>query len=160
MKKLVWIILAVFFVVGMAPLAYAQEDGMASNLITLMDGVLNRFTDFIEPGALIGEPVTVEGVTFVPVVKVSFGFGGGGGEGPPDTGYGAGMGAGASIEPVSFLIIQDGRISLISAVTSPWKDLIMEILPLVLEGMGGMQGMTMYDFQQDFSQDYESNEME
>ncbi len=155
MKKIAWILVVAFFIAGMVPVAHARQDGMTSNLMTLMETVVSNIKEIIDPGSLVGEPMTVEGVTFIPVVKIGFGFGGGGGEGPPDTGYGAGMGAGASIEPVSFLIIQDGRVSLLSAVSSPWKDLIMEILPYVLEGLGGMPGMMMMqDFTQEFNYDF------
>ncbi len=69
--------------------------------------------------AIYGEPVTANGVTVVPVAKVSFGFGGGGGGGTgPETsegeaagstgsGSGGGGGGGAKVEPMGFIEISD-----------------------------------------------------
>jgi uncharacterized spore protein YtfJ len=61
---------------------------------------------------VVGEPITVEGNTLIPLVSVGFGFGVGGGEGT-DPGKGAGTGGGAGggggVKPVALVIInKDG----------------------------------------------------
>jgi uncharacterized spore protein YtfJ len=63
--------------------------------------------------AVFGAPVEKDGVTVIPVAKVSWGFGGGGGssskEGHGDSGEGGGGGAHA--KPLGFIEIRDGQAS-------------------------------------------------
>jgi len=62
---------------------------------------------------VVGEPMTVEGNTVIPLVSVGFGFGAGGGSGTPPKGEGlgksAGTGAGGGVRPVGVIIVnKDG----------------------------------------------------
>jgi uncharacterized spore protein YtfJ len=69
-------------------------------------------------GKVFGEPVTRDGITIVPVAKVSGGGGGGGGEGGPGKtgtdremkGSGTGGGFGLSAKPAGAFIIQNGSV--------------------------------------------------
>lgn len=57
---------------------------------------------------VVGEPITVEGNTLIPLISVGFGFGVGAGEGTdPKKGGGAGGGAGGGggVKPVALVII-------------------------------------------------------
>jgi uncharacterized spore protein YtfJ len=63
---------------------------------------------------VIGEPVTQDGVTVIPVAKVSGGGGGGGGTGPSPSGEesgGTGVGFGISSRPVGVFVIKEGKVS-------------------------------------------------
>lgn len=57
---------------------------------------------------VVGEPMTVEGNTVIPLISIAFGFGGGGGFGAPakgkEAGTGAGTGAGGGVRPVGVII--------------------------------------------------------
>jgi uncharacterized spore protein YtfJ len=55
---------------------------------------------------VIGEPMTHDGVTVVPLVSFGFGFGAGGGNGK-DAESGAGTGGGGGIRPVAVIVIDD-----------------------------------------------------
>lgn len=57
--------------------------------------------------AVFGDPVERDGVTVIPVAKVSWGFGGGGGGEGKDEGHGGG--GGASAGPQGFIEIEGGR---------------------------------------------------
>ena len=61
---------------------------------------------------VVGEPITVEGHTLIPLVSVGFGFGVGGGEGnDPKKGAGTGGGTagGGGVKPVALVIVgKDG----------------------------------------------------
>ncbi len=57
--------------------------------------------------AVFGEPVERDGVTVIPVARVSWGFGGGGGGEGEEEGHGGG--GGASARPHGFIEIEDGR---------------------------------------------------
>ena len=77
----------------------------------LMDTTMDKIRDMVDSNTIIGEPITTpDGVTVIPVSRVSFGFGAGGGDyGKTDTShFGGGAGAGVKVDPVAFLVIKDG----------------------------------------------------
>ncbi len=91
----------------------------------LMEKTMSKIREMVDVNTIVGSPITtVDGITLIPVSKVSFGFAAGGSDfqtkkekdGAPD-GFGGGSGAGVKIEPVSFLIIRDGNVRMISANT-------------------------------------------
>jgi uncharacterized spore protein YtfJ len=61
---------------------------------------------------VVGDPITVEGNTLIPIVSVGFGFGVGAGEGTDPkkgTGSGGGTGGGGGVKPVAVIIVgKDG----------------------------------------------------
>lgn len=61
---------------------------------------------------VVGEPITVEGNTLIPLVSVGFGFGVGAGEGADPnkgSGTGGGTGGGGGVKPVAMIVInKDG----------------------------------------------------
>ena len=89
----------------------------------LMENTLSKIREMVDVNTIVGSPITtVDGITLIPVSKVSFGFAAGGSdfqtkgakEGQPDS-FGGGSGAGVKIEPVSFLVIRDGSVRMIGA---------------------------------------------
>ena len=60
--------------------------------------------------AVYGDPIEADGVTIVPVARVSFGFGVGAGRGRHDsrTDEGGGGGGGAAAVPIGYIEIKDG----------------------------------------------------
>ncbi|WP_084649434.1 GerW family sporulation protein [Saccharospirillum impatiens] len=66
---------------------------------------------------VVGEPITHEGSTIIPLVSVGFGFGAGGGTGNPGTGdagegSGMGTGGGGGVKPVAVIIIDKDGVRL------------------------------------------------
>lgn len=87
----------------------------------LMDTTMDKIRDMVDSNTIIGEPITTpDGVTVIPVSRVSFGFGAGGGDyGKTDTShFGGGAGAGVKVDPVAFLVIKDGLTRVM-----PWPSL-------------------------------------
>ncbi|HET8660021.1 MAG TPA: spore germination protein GerW family protein [Micromonosporaceae bacterium] len=65
-------------------------------------------------GKVFGEPIYQDGLTVLPVAKVTGGGGGGGGQGPAETGqdtHGSGGGFGLSARPLGVFVIKDGSVS-------------------------------------------------
>ena len=65
-------------------------------------------------GKVFGAPVEHDGITVLPVAKVSGGGGGGGGTGPAEGGHdasGAGGGLGLSAKPLGVFVIKDGTVA-------------------------------------------------
>ncbi|HEU0203291.1 MAG TPA: spore germination protein GerW family protein [Burkholderiaceae bacterium] len=69
---------------------------------------------------VVGEPITVDGNTLIPLLSVGFGFGVGGGEGndpKKGPGTGGGVGCGGGVKPIAVVVInKDGvRIESVKA---------------------------------------------
>lgn len=65
-------------------------------------------------GKVFGDPIYQDGLTVLPVAKVSGGGGGGGGHGPAEASqeaHGSGAGLGLSAKPVGVFVIKDGAVS-------------------------------------------------
>jgi uncharacterized spore protein YtfJ len=64
---------------------------------------------------VVGEPITAEGNTLIPLVSVGFGFGVGAGEGndpKKGAGSGGGTGAGGGVKPVALIIVNKDGVRL------------------------------------------------
>ena len=89
----------------------------------LMETTMSKIRELVDVNTIVGQPIqTVDGITLIPVSKVSFGFAAGGSEFQTRNGkdgqsnpFGGGSGAGVKIEPVSFLVIREGSVRMISA---------------------------------------------
>ena len=98
-----------------------------------------KVREMVDTNTIVGQPIqTPDGVTLIPISRVSFGFGGGGTAfGNPN--LGTAMGAGVKVEPVSFLIIKDGTVRVlpvaVPAVTT--MDRIVEMVPDVVDKVSG-----------------------
>jgi uncharacterized spore protein YtfJ len=70
--------------------------------------------DNVTAERVFGHPITQDGVTVVPVARVSGGGGGGSGSGPGEEGHeasGTGGGVGLSARPLGVFVVRDGRVS-------------------------------------------------
>lgn len=83
-----------------------------SNVENIFNTTISEIENMLKTKTVVGEPITVEGNTLIPLVSVGFGFGAGGGEGTdPKHGSGMGSGTGGSggVKPVALIIInKDG----------------------------------------------------
>ncbi|RLC93451.1 MAG: sporulation protein YtfJ [Chloroflexi bacterium] len=81
---------------------------------TLMKTVLAELEKMVTTRTVVGEPMTVEGNTLIPLVSVGFGFGGGGGSGKGQKDKGEGLGAGSggygSVKPVAVIVIDKAGV--------------------------------------------------
>ena len=104
----------------------------------LRDVALQRIKEMVDSNTIIGEPITTpDGVTVIPVSRVSFGFGAGGGDyGKTDTAhFGGGAGAGVKVDPVAFLVVKDGltRVMPVAIPAAATVDRVLDLVPEVLD---------------------------
>ena len=100
----------------------------------LMDTTMDKIRDMVDSNTIIGEPIqTPDGVTVIPVSRVSFGFGAGGGDyGKTDTAhFGGGAGAGVKGDPVA----KDGLTSVmpVAIPAAATVDRVLDLVPEVLD---------------------------
>jgi uncharacterized spore protein YtfJ len=70
---------------------------------------LEEIEKVLSTKTVVGEPITIEGNTLIPLISIGFGFGAGAGTGmgrkQKGEGTGAGTGGGAGVKPVAIIII-------------------------------------------------------
>jgi uncharacterized spore protein YtfJ len=104
----------------------------------LLQGIIGELKVIAKSETVVGQPVTAGERTVIPVTRISVGFGAGGGEeGRPEKGdrYGGGGGGGAVIDPVAFLILEQDKVSLLTAKKKGSFDKIMESAPDLLNAL-------------------------
>ncbi len=108
---------------------------MANNVEGLMGVSVEKIREMVDANTVIGTPIQLQdGITLIPVSKVSYGFASGGSDLPAKNNgdlFGGGAGAGINLTPVAFLTIKDGEINLLPVVAKP--DTIDRAISLVPE---------------------------
>jgi len=101
-----------------------------------METTMQKIKEMIDANTIIGEPITtVDGITLIPVSKVTFGLAGGGSDfakkQEPSNAFGGGIGAGVNIIPIAFIVIKDGnaRLMHVSPPATTTVDRIIETVP-------------------------------
>ncbi len=100
----------------------------------IMDVSMTRIRELVDVNTVVGDPITTpDGITIIPVSRVTFGFGSGGSEFPAKdkNGIGGGGAAGVKLEPIGFLTIRDGNIRMLNIAppASGTVDRIVEMIP-------------------------------
>lgn len=86
-----------------------------NNIKGILDVTMEKLKAMINADIITGNPITVDGVTMVPVSRVSYGLATGGSDFPSKTGkelFGGGGGAGVTVVPVAFVVIKDGNVKM------------------------------------------------
>lgn len=104
----------------------------------LMRSAMEKVREMADTNAIVGQPITTpDGVTLIPISKVSMGFGCGGGDygKVQPKSFGGGSGAGVNIAPVAFLVIRDGVTRVMPVAVPPVStvDRVVEMVPGVLD---------------------------
>ncbi len=102
-----------------------------------MANAMGNIKQLVEVNNIIGTPIsTPDGLTLVPVTKVSFGFGGAGGKlQNSKEELSGGSAGGVKIEPIGFLAVNEGNVRMVN-VLPPAKnsvDRILDLVPQVIE---------------------------
>ena len=102
----------------------------------LMDMTVSKIRQLVDADTIIGKPIsTPDGITVIPVSRMSFGIGTGGTTGSKGISFTGGNGAGVKVEPVGFFVIKDGTCRMIIGNSSPLStmDRVVEMMPDVLD---------------------------
>lgn len=129
-----------------------NEHPIESLMITSMESI----QDMVDVNTIIGEPIeTQSGITIIPISKVCFGFAAGGSEFNAETlkeyskkdkdeeieyklPFGGGAGAGVSINPVAFIIVQNGNVKLMNVEHASSLDKLLEYVPDLIQKINEM----------------------
>ena len=112
---------------------------MSQKLPNMLDATIQKIREMVDVNTVVGTPIqTPDGVTIIPVSKVSVGFGGGGSDFATknnENPFGGGVGGGVKVTPVCFLVVKDGNVRMISIPepANSTTERIVEMLPDTLD---------------------------
>ena len=102
----------------------------------LMETTMRKVKEMIDANTIVGEPIsTPDGVTLIPISKLSFGFAGGGSDfskkQEPRDAFGGGAGVGVSVTPVAFIVAKDDSVKLLHVAppAATTLDRVIETVP-------------------------------
>ena len=106
-----------------------------STLIKVVDFTIDKLIEMKKAASVVGEKIEVDGITIIPISKVSIGFAGGGSD-VSDRNKGkyknpAGTGAGISDTPQGFLVVKDGDVHFLSVNVGP-KSAVGDIISTII----------------------------
>jgi len=110
-------------------------------LTDILKAITEEMQKSLSPKTAVGEPVTVEGRTVVPLMSVGMGFGAGSGLGRESSPGSAG-GGGIGIKPVAVVIIdeQGVRVDRLQPGRHSIADHVVEAVPRLLENFSRKKG--------------------
>lgn len=119
-----------------------NKPSAAANLMQLMSFTADKALEMADANSIIGDRIEVDGMTIIPVSKVSAGFAGGGANivnaEVKKSNTPSGSGAKVTVTPMSFLVIRNGCINVIN-VNVPEKANKGNILSMIVEAAKGLK---------------------
>lgn len=115
---------------------------MSQNLSNMVENTLAKIKDMISVNDVVGDPITTaDGVTIIPISKVSVGFGGGGSDfvsknvNNHENPFGGGVGGGVKVTPIAFIVIKGDSVRMlpVAAPANTTADRVVEMVPDVLD---------------------------
>ncbi len=115
---------------------------MSQNLPNMLNNTISKVREMLDANSVVGDPiVTVDGVTIIPISKISVGLAGGGTDfvsknvNRHENPFGGGVGAGAKVTPIAFLVIKEGSVRMlpIANPANTTADRLVEMIPDTLD---------------------------
>ena len=115
---------------------------MSQNLPNMLESTISKIREMVNANTVVGQPITTaDGVTIIPISRISIGFGGGGTDfstknaTSQDNPFGGGVGGGVKVTPMAFLIVKEGSVRMlpVSMPAHTTADRLVEMLPDALD---------------------------
>ena len=117
-----------------------MENNDNSKISGLLGTTLEKIREMVDVNTVVGAPIsTPDGITIIPVSKISYAFAAGGSDfrvkEQTNMGFGGGNGAGVKIEPIGFLVVQNGSVRMMNVMppASTTIDRVVEKAPEVID---------------------------
>lgn len=104
----------------------------------IMETTMEKIKAMVDANTIIGDAIVVDGTTIIPVSKLSFGFVSGAtdfvGKNDGSKVFAGGGGAGATVNPVGFLVVKNGDVSMLPiSCTETTAAKVIDMLPETVE---------------------------
>lgn len=112
----------------------------------LMTSTMQKIREMADANTIVGQPIQAEGVTIIPISKVTMGFASGGSDfttknqkPESDNSFGGGAGAGVSVVPVGFLVVKGDVVRMLPVALPPYNtvDRVVEMVPDIMDKVTG-----------------------
>ena len=114
-----------------------ENNEKKNSISAMMEASMDKIRQMVDSNTVVGEPInTADGVSLIPVARLSFGFGCGGGDyGKQPDKVGAAAAAGVRVEPMAFLVVKDGvtRMLPVGTPAITTVDRVVEMVPQVMD---------------------------
>ena len=110
---------------------------MSQKLPNMLDNTIAKIREMLDANSVVGQPITTEGVTIIPISKIFVGLATGGidyfgKKAPTSKNFGGGGGTGMSVVPVGFLVVDNrGDVEFINVGMKGKPDPVDQIADLV-----------------------------
>ena len=120
---------------------------MSQNLPNMLENTIAKIREMVDENSVVGTPiVTADGVTIIPISKISIGLGGGGSDfvsrhpNKQENPFGGGVGAGVKVTPVAFMVIRGENVRMLPVASAPntTADRLVEMVPDVLDKISAL----------------------
>ncbi len=102
----------------------------------IMDNAMTKIRTLVDANTIVGDPVvTTDGVSIIPISKVTMGFltgGGEYGEKEAELPFAGGSGAGVSVSPVGFLVSDGKTVKLVNIDQKNAFEKLMDTIPEII----------------------------
>lgn len=104
---------------------------------------IEKIKEMVDVDMVVGNPITTpDGITLIPVSRISVGFASGGSDLPSKTSsdlFGGGAGAGVNIVPIAFLVISGGDVRMLHMSSHPDAyDRLIDLIPVAADAITGL----------------------
>ena len=119
---------------------------MSQNLPNMLENTFGKIREMVDANTVVGTPISAgDGVTIIPISKVSIGFGGGGSDfsgknSNHELPFGGGAGGGVKVTPVAFLVVKGESVRMLPVATAPntTTERMVELVPDLLDKISAM----------------------
>jgi uncharacterized spore protein YtfJ len=111
---------------------------------TLLKSTLEKMERMMSARTVVGDPITIEGKTLIPLISIGMGFGAGVGSGEKkEKGSGSGAGGGLGIKPVAVVILdkESVRVELLKHPQTSVVERIADVIPKIAESAPRSRGL-------------------
>lgn len=111
----------------------------------VMDSAMENLKPIIDSNIIIGEMISGEGVSIIPITKVTLGFVAGGGEyyselkeirKETEYPFSGGSGGGVSVSPIGFVVIKNQSVEFVKIEAKGAIEKLIEAIPEVAKFIG------------------------
>lgn len=98
-----------------------------NNFSSLIDSLMKGMSGFLSSKTVVGDPITLDDTTIVPLVDVTFGIGAGATAGDKKNGGGGAMSG--KMMPSAVLVIKNGQIKLVNIKNQDGVTKVLDMIP-------------------------------
>ena len=104
-----------------------------NGLERLVDTAMQKIRELADCETVVGKSITADGVTIIPISKVSVGFTSGGSDLPTKGSkdlFGGGTAGGVTLQPLAFITISNGEVKLLQmSVNASKENALINMIP-------------------------------